>query len=210
MKKNGLFITLEGPDGAGKTSVLEILARRLEHSGTDFLKTREPGGIRISEKIREIILDNDHTEMEARTEALLYAAARRQHLIEKIIPALEAGKVVLCDRFIDSSIAYQGAARGIGTEEVRSINRFAIGDTMPDLTILLDVPAEEGIRRISEGRGHEVNRLDAEGLGFHRKVRSEYLRIAEREPERVVLVDATKNLEDTAEVAWAAIKSRMK
>ncbi|MCM3088908.1 dTMP kinase [Bhargavaea ginsengi] len=210
MKKNGLFITLEGPDGAGKTSVLEILARRLENSGIDFLKTREPGGIRISEKIREIILDNDHTEMEARTEALLYAAARRQHLIEKIIPALEAGKVVLCDRFIDSSIAYQGAARGIGTEEVRSINRFAIGDTMPDLTILLDVPAEEGIRRISEGRGHEVNRLDTEGLGFHNKVRSEYLRIAEREPERVVLVDATKNLEDTAEVAWTAIKSRMK
>ncbi|MET3576206.1 dTMP kinase [Bhargavaea ullalensis] len=209
MKKNGLFVTLEGPDGAGKTSVMEILAARLKETGKPFIQTREPGGIRISEMIREIILDQANTEMDARTEALLYAAARRQHLVQKIVPALQEGKIVLCDRFIDSSIAYQGAGRGIGTEEVREINRFAIGSTMPDLTILLDLSAEEGLARIARNKGREVNRLDSESLEFHRIVRAEYETIAETEPERVIRIDASGTLEETAEKAWASLKSRL-
>ncbi|WP_040224462.1 dTMP kinase [Bhargavaea cecembensis] len=209
MKKNGLFITLEGPDGAGKTSVMSILAARLEDSGVPHVVTREPGGVRISEMIREIILDPSHTEMDARTEALLYAAARRQHLVEVIEPAIRDGKAVLCDRFIDSSIAYQGAGRGIGTEEVRAINRFAIGKRMPDLTLLLDLPAEEGLARISRNKGREVNRLDTEELDFHRKVRSEYKVIAQEDPDRVIVIDATGTLEETAEKAWASVKSRL-
>src|SRR5699024_11771217 len=139
----GLFITFEGGEGAGKSTVIEKLATQLRNQGYEIVVTREPGGIRISEQIRHMILHPDHTEMEERTEALLYAAARRQHLIEKVIPALHSGKVVLCDRFIDSSLAYQGYARGIGIEEVLKINKFAINTYMPDLTLYLDIRSEE-------------------------------------------------------------------
>ena len=131
-----LFITFEGPEGAGKTSVLKIISERLQAENKNVLMTREPGGIEIAEKIREIILNQNHTMMHERTEALLYAAARAQHFYEKVLPALAAGKHVLCDRFIDSSFAYQGHARGIGIDEVLGINEFAIGDRMPDVTIL--------------------------------------------------------------------------
>ncbi|SIT93424.1 dTMP kinase [Edaphobacillus lindanitolerans] len=211
MKKSGLFVTLEGPDGAGKTSVMSRLESRLKEKGIRYTATREPGGIRISEMIREIILDPSNTEMDARTEALLYAAARRQHLVQVIEPALQEGRVVLCDRFIDSSIAYQGAGRGIGTEDVREINRFAIGNVMPELTLLLDLPAEEGLARIERNRdkGREVNRLDAESLAFHRTVQKEYAAIAENEPDRVIRIDASGTLEETAEKAWTALKSRL-
>ena len=211
MKKSGLFVTLEGPDGAGKTSVMSMLESRLKEKGIRYTATREPGGIRISEMIREIILDRSNTEMDARTEALLYAAARRQHLVQVIEPALQEGRVVLCDRFIDSSIAYQGAGRGIGTEDVREINRFAIGNVMPELTLLLDLPAEEGLARIERNRdkGREVNRLDAESLAFHRTVQKEYAAIAENEPDRVIRIDASGTLEETAEKAWTALKSRL-
>lgn len=130
MQKKGYFITSEGPEGAGKTTVMNLLGERLIDEGYEVVMTREPGGIMISEKIRDIILNNEHTMMESRTEALLYAAARRQHLVEKVLPALAAGKIVICDRFIDSSLAYQGFARGIGVEEIWAINKFAIGDTM--------------------------------------------------------------------------------
>lgn len=211
MKKSGLFVTLEGPDGAGKTSVMSMLESRLKEKGIRYTATREPGGIRISEMIREIILDPSNIEMDARTEALLYAAARRQHLVQVIEPALQEGRVVLCDRFIDSSIAYQGAGRGIGTEDVREINRFAIGNVMPELTLLLDLPAEEGLARIERNRdkGREVNRLDAESLAFHRTVQKEYAAIAENEPDRVIRIDASGTLEETAEKAWTALKSRL-
>ena len=126
MVQKGVFITFEGPEGAGKTTVIKELYKRMEEEGLKVILTREPGGIRIAEKIRAIILDNDHQEMDAKTEALLYAAARRQHLVEKVIPALQEGMIVLCDRFVDSSLAYQGHARGLGIDEVLSINEFAI------------------------------------------------------------------------------------
>lgn len=132
---SGYFITIEGGEGAGKSTVLESLTQHLTASGYDVLATREPGGIEIAEQIRRVILDPLNIKMEKRTEALLYAAARRQHLVEKVLPALENGKIVLCDRFIDSSLAYQGFARGIGMDEVFSINQFAIQDCMPDLTL---------------------------------------------------------------------------
>ncbi|MFQ9616091.1 MAG: dTMP kinase, partial [Clostridium butyricum] len=136
--KKGLFIVFEGGEGTGKTTAIESIYDWIQEKDLKCIKTREPGGIKISEEIRQVILDKDNTKMDGRTEALLYAAARRQHLVEKVIPALNEGYVVLCDRFIDSSLAYQGFARGLGIDEVMSINKFAIGEYMPDLSILFD------------------------------------------------------------------------
>ncbi len=157
-----LFITFEGPEGAGKTTIIKKIAERLAQENIDVLATREPGGIEIAEKIRTIILNPAHTAMDERTEALLYAAARSQHYFEKVRPALDAGKMVICDRFIDSSLAYQGYARGIGVDEVLSINEFAIGKKLPDLTILFDISPEVGLARIHAHGDREVNRLDVE------------------------------------------------
>ncbi|MEO4055578.1 dTMP kinase [Solibacillus sp. CAU 1738] len=200
-----LFITFEGPDGAGKTSVLKAIIERFEKQDVDFLATREPGGIRIAEKIREIILNPTHKEMDPHTEALLYASARSQHFYEKVIPALDAGKHVLCDRFIDSSLAYQGYARGLGMEEVLSINEFAIGKRMPDLTILFDLPPAVGLARIQASRANEVNRLDEEGLAFHKLVYEGYLEVVKRYPERIRIVDASKSMEEVIEDVWTII-----
>lgn len=191
----GLFITTEGPDGAGKTTILQMLGESLECFGYNVLLTREPGGIRISEQIREVILNTENTEMDSRTEALLYAAARRQHLVEKVIPALEEGKIVLCDRFIDSSLAYQGYARGLGIDEVYGINQFAIGDVMPDLTFYFDIDPVAGLQRINSSKNREVNRLDLEGLKFHEKVREGYLKIIDRWKERFFIIDASQEIE---------------
>ena len=170
----GLFITIEGPEGSGKTTVAKEITSYLQQQGYPVLYTREPGGVAIAEKIRDIILDVDHTTLDARCEALLYAASRRQHLVEKIEPALKEGKIILCDRFIDSSLAYQGYARGIGIDEVYAINLFAIHHRMPDLTILLDLDPQEGLKRIQATRLKEVNRLDLETLAFHQKVHEGY------------------------------------
>lgn len=170
----GHFITLEGGEGAGKTSIIPFIRTELERRGYDVLITREPGGIQISEQIRNIILEPDNTSMDARTEVLLYAAARRQHLVEKVIPALEKGQVVLCDRFIDSSLAYQGHARGVGIEEVLLINDFAIQNCMPTLTLFLDISPEEGLKRIIANKDREMNRLDLEAITFHEKVYEGY------------------------------------
>ncbi|RFU62624.1 dTMP kinase [Peribacillus glennii] len=191
----GLFITTEGPDGAGKTTIMKMLGESLEGLGHKVLLTREPGGIPISEQIREVILNTENTVMDSRTEALLYAAARRQHLVEKVIPALEEGTTVLCDRFIDSSLAYQGYARGLGIDEVYGINRFAIGDVMPDLTFYFDIEPLEGLKRINAGENREVNRLDLEGLRFHEKVREGYLQIIDRWKERFYIIDASQEIE---------------
>ena len=136
----GYFFSLEGCEGAGKSTVLKLLADTLKQKGFRVVTTREPGGIEIAEQIRNVILDRNNVKMDEKTEALLYAAARRQHLVEKIIPELDKGSIVLCDRFVDSSLTYQGYARGIGINEVLTINKFAIEDYMPDLTIYLDVP----------------------------------------------------------------------
>lgn len=207
--RKGLFITFEGPEGAGKTTVIAEIDKRLENIGMETVLTREPGGIRISEKIRSIILDNAHQEMDGRTEALLYAAARRQHLVEKIIPALEAGKVVLCDRFVDSSLAYQGHARGLGMDEVMSINVFAIEDMMPDLTIFFDITPEEGLRRIEANAGREQNRLDNETLQFHQNVYEGYEIVQKRYANRIVRTDASKPLSEVTENVWKLISSRL-
>ncbi|MBY0120280.1 dTMP kinase [Paenibacillus sp. FSL R5-0623] len=196
MQGRGKFITLEGGEGSGKTTMIGRIGSYFEERGIPYVVTREPGGIEIAEKIRSIILDPLHTAMDARTEALLYAAARSQHLAEKVEPALRAGKAVICDRFVDSSLVYQGYARGLGIENVWAINRFAIGDLMPDVTLYLDIEPEVGLGRIDAHDGREVNRLDLENLEFHRKVREGYFLLKEQFPERIRVIDASMKQED--------------
>lgn len=203
------FITFEGPEGAGKTTILKIIVEKCEKEGIEIVSTREPGGSKIAEKIRHVILDPEHTEMDARTEALLYAAARSQHFVEKIQPALDSGKNVFCDRFIDSSLAYQGVGRGLGIEEVYSINVFAIGDQMPDHTILFDLDPEIGLARINAHKDREINRLDVESLEFHRSVRAAYLKLAEKYPERIHVIDAAKNVDEVVNDVWAILQTSM-
>ena len=198
MKKR-LFIAFEGGEGAGKSTILDKIYDWMKDENIPCIKTREPGGIKISEQIRSVILDNNNTEMDERTEALLYAAARRQHLVEKIIPALNEGKVVLCDRFIDSSLAYQGYARGIGMDEILEINKFAIGEYMPNLSIFFDLDPSEGLKRINKDNNREVNRLDNEKLDFHNKVREGYYKILEKDKDRIVNIDASKSIDKVYE-----------
>jgi dTMP kinase len=201
----GIFITFEGPEGAGKTTIISLLAERFKNT----LQTREPGGIDIAEQIRKVILAKENTSMDARTEALLYAAARRQHLIEKVKPALAEGKMVLCDRFVDSSLAYQGYARGLGIEEVLGINQFAIDDMMPVLTLYFDIDPEAGLMRISKNQGREVNRLDLESLEFHQKVREGYQLLLERFPERMIKIDAARSIDEVLRDAVRIIKKHV-
>ena len=184
----GLFLTFEGCDGCGKTTVLNRVSVLLKEKGIPFLLTREPGGSKIAEEIRNVILDKKNTEMDPRCEALLYAASRRQHLVEIVLPALEKGIHVLSDRYLDSSLAYQGYARGIGMEEVYSINLFAIDGMLPDLTFFLDLPPEEGLARIRKNETREVNRLDLEKENFHKKVYEGYKILLENYPERIVRI----------------------
>lgn len=194
-----MVISLEGGEGSGKSTVLGHLEAYFAQRGLETLFTREPGGVRIAEAIREIILCVDHTEMDSRTEALLYASARRQHLAEKVMPAIASGKWVVFDRFVDSSMVYQGYVRGIGIDEVYELNRFATEDFLPDLTLYLDVEPEIGLSRVMDTSGREVNRLDLEGLAFHTKVREGYHILMERFPERIVKVDANQSLEQVLE-----------
>lgn len=208
---SGLFITIEGPDGAGKSSVVKKLVTAIqETTSTPLVITREPGGSDIAERIRDILLDPIHTNMDDRTEALLLAAGRRQHVIEKIKPALERGDIVLCDRFVDSSIAYQGQARGIGIEEVKAINEFAIEGLRPDLTIYLDVDAEVGLNRIKDSKSNRTqDRLELEEVAFHEEVRKGYLALIKAEPERFVTVDASRSEEEVFERVWEIVKKKV-
>ena len=205
------LITLEGVEGSGKSTLIQYLKEFIEGIGKKVIVTREPGGIEISEQIRSVILDTENTKMDGRTEALLYAAARRQHLVERIIPALKEGNVVLCDRFIDSSLAYQGYARGLGIDEVLSINEFAIGSFMPNLTLYLDLDPQIGLSRIRKNKGREVNRLDLEEISFHLKVRDGYEEVIKRFPDRIVRVDANQELDkvlsDTKQILLEKLKS---
>ena len=207
----GLFITFEGNDGSGKSSAIQAVYEELVKQGYDVILTREPGGSKIAEKIRTIILDTDNLGMDSKTEALLYAASRREHLVKKIIPALESGKIVLSDRYIDSSLVYQGIARGIGVKEVYDLNQFAIGDYLPDLTIMLAVHPEIGMERIKNNR-HEFDRLELEKLDFHNKVYNGYIEVAKTYPNRIVMIDGEKAkdevLEQTKKVVMEFIKSR--
>lgn len=203
------FITFEGPEGSGKTTVIERI-RTLLSDSYEVVKTREPGGIPISEKIRDVLLTKGH-EMDGRTEALLFAASRRQHLVERVIPALETGKIVLCDRFVDSSLAYQGIARGIGFDDIMAINKFAIETHMPDLTIYLKLAPETGLERIRDN-ARENNRLDEETIDFHKKVVLGYNELSELYPNRIKVVDAAQSIDsvvsDTLNIINNYIQSR--
>lgn len=209
---SGTFISFEGPDGAGKTSALAAITAEIQPVLGDRLTiTREPGGNPISESIRAIILDRANTAMDYRTEALLYAAARRQHLAETVLPALAADQLVLCDRYVDSSIAYQGAGRQIGEQAVAQMNDFATDGLLPELTIYFDVPAEVGLRRIQAHRqADQVDRLDVEQTAFHDRVRAAYLRLQQAHPERIKLIDATQAPEQVVAEALTLIKQTAK
>ncbi len=201
----GKFVTIEGPDGSGKTSVITLLKEKLLLTEIEAIFTREPGGSPIAEQIRKIILDINNTAMDARTEALLYAASRRQHLVETIIPAVKAGRLVISDRFVHSSLAYQGMGREIGMEEIWQINQFAIQDRMPDLTLLIDVPAEIGIQRIEAAKGErQYDRLDREKLEFHHKVRQTYLDLASNN-DKIIIIDGTKSVAEVSEACFAIL-----
>ena len=204
-----MFITLEGPEGSGKTTAVETAVRKLSEMGYQIVRTREPGGTPISEQIRNVILDKANTAMDGRTEALLYAAARRQHLVEKVWPAIKEGKIVICDRYLDSSLAYQGGARGLGVDNILNINLFATENTWPDLTLLFDLDPKIGLERISKNANREVNRLDLEKIDFHNKVRNTFLELAKRYPDRFIIIDASKTQEEVAEATLDAILSRL-
>ena len=204
----GIFSTFEGNDGCGKTTVSRRIYDILKQQGYPVIYTREPGGISIAEQIREIILNPDNTAMDARTEALLYAASRRQHLIEKILPALADGKIVLCDRFIDSSLAYQGVGRGLGIEEVLHMNGFAVEDHMPDATVFLDVSFETGMKRV-QLRGNK-DRLDNEAKEFHLLVAKGYEEVKRRFADRIYCVDANDALDDVIAHTYETIMEILK
>jgi dTMP kinase len=204
------FITLEGVEGSGKSTIINFIRDSLETSGRKVVVTREPGGIDIAEQIRSVILDKNNTKMEGRTEALLYAAARRQHLVEKVIPSLNEGNIVLCDRFVDSSLAYQGYARGLGISEVFSINKFAIGDLMPDLTLYLDLDPKIGLSRIAKNKEREINRLDLEEINFHVSVREGYEEVMKMFPERMIRIDANQEVEEVMADINEVLAARLK
>jgi dTMP kinase len=206
--KKGCFITFEGPDGSGKTTVSSYVVKTLIELGYDVVHTREPGGVDIAEQIRRVILDPKNTKMDVKTEVLLYAASRRQHLIEKILPALEADKIVICDRFVDSSLAYQGVARGVGFDEVYTVNRFAIDDHLPELTIYLDLSAQTGLDRIAKRQ--YLDRLDQEKVSFHEKVVEGYQEVLRHFKQRIVVIDANQEITTVQKEALQAVLKKVK
>lgn len=204
----GKLITIEGLDGAGKTTVIKNVLKRLaNHSELEFVYTREPGGNQIAEQIREVILNQKNSNMDAVTETLLYAAARRQHLIEDIKPMLEQGKVVICDRFVDSSIAYQGVGRGVGYDKVKQINDLITDEIKPDLTLYFEIEPEIGLKRISDHRIDEVNRLDKEEVKFYKKVAQGYRQLIKNDPERFEIINADQSISDTEDDVIVALLS---
>ncbi len=190
----GIFITFEGIEGCGKSTQVERLRSYLVESGREVVVTREPGGCLIGEKVRDILLNPENRGMTALTELLLYEASRAQHVADVIRPALDEGKTVISDRFYDASTAYQGHARGIGADKVEELNLFATAGLRPDLTIVLDLPASEGLRRL----GRDLDRIESEALDFHEKVRKGYIEIARSDPARVKVVDSSGTIETTA------------
>lgn len=207
----GLFITVEGPDGSGKTTLVSELSKCLsEKIKIPLVTTREPGGSDVAEKIRELVLDAEYVEMDNRTEALLYAASRRQHIVEKIKPALERGEVVLCDRFVDSSIAYQGAGREIGVEEVATLNQFATENLTPDLTLYLDVDAQTGLNRIAHKDSNRLkDRLELEEITFHNRVQAAYQTLLKDNPDRMHRIDAAQTPEKVFMDSWKVIQDTL-
>ena len=195
MKMKG-FITFEGGECSGKTTVINAICKVLEEKNIKYITTREPGGIRIAEEIRNIILDVKNTDMTSECEALLYAASRMQHLTQKVIPAINEHKIVLCDRFLDSSLAYQGYARGLGMDKVLNVNSFAL-DYLPDLTIFIDVTPDVALKRMNnEDRDGKCDRLDQENKKFHEMVYEGYHKVLKMYPNRIVKVDGNKPLDE--------------
>lgn len=192
--EKGIFISFEGNDGSGKSTTVRGVYDELVKRGYDVIVTREPGGSKIAEKIRSLILDNDNVGMDARTESLLYAASRREHVVKVIKPSLEQKKIVLCDRYIDSSLAYQGYARGIGIDEVYEMNMYATEGLLPDLTIFVVADPEIGIQRIKKN-ARELDRLEHEDIKFHKDVYQGYLKTVEKFPERIKKVNGEQQLE---------------
>ena len=205
----GLFITFEGCEGSGKSTIAKMLKEELENANIPCLFTREPGGTPISEKIRNIILDKENTSLDDRSEALLFAASRRQHLVEKVWPALKENKIVLCDRYIDSSLAYQGGGKHLGVDEVLHVNLFATENTLPDLTILFDLEPSIGLERINKNKNREVNRLDLESLKFYDDVRNTFLELSKKYKDRYVVIDASKSLDEVVETTYKIIKEKL-
>lgn len=203
-----MFLTLEGPEGSGKTSQARLLVQYLRAEGYEVILTREPGGTPIGDQIRAVLHDPDNTAMVPRAEFLLYSASRAQLVQEVIRPALAEGKLVVCDRYYDSSLAYQGYGRGLELATLQQVTHFAIGDLVPDLTMCLDVAPEEGLQRRLLG-GEEWNRLDREALEFHRRVRAGYLELAASEPSRWVVVDAGRSVEEVQAEIRMLVRQRL-
>ena len=204
-----MFVTIEGPEGSGKSSVTKEVVKLLESDGEIVVLTREPGGTPIAEEIRNVILDKKNTAMDPMTEALLYAASRRQHLVEKVWPLSKEGIIVISDRFLDSSLAYQGGARGLGIDHILSLNQYATDGFYPDLTLLFDIDPRIGMQRIAANNNREVNRLDLEKIDFHDNVRKTFLELAERFKDRFVVLDASKPFDQVVQDAYHAIKDRL-
>ena len=204
---SGLFITMEGTDGAGKTTQIKLLEKYLTDKGFKVVCTREPGGAPISEKIREIIIDKNNSEMTDMTEALLYAAARAQHVEEVIMPALKEGDVVISDRFIDSSVVYQGFARSMGERLIKNINKYAVGDLEPDITFLLKLKPEDGLAR--KRAQAELDRLEAEKFSFHQRVYDGYVRLSKRCKSRIKVIDALKTVDEIHNEITEGVNSLM-
>ena len=203
----GIFISLEGIEGTGKTTQSRLLSEVLIEKGYEVILTHEPGGTAIGDRIREILLHVNHGAMSYMTELLLYNAARAQHISEKILPAIKAGKIVITDRFIDSTVAYQGYGRGIDIQLIKSINNIATEGVKPDLTIIFDLDVETGMKR---NRGiNKIDRLELEDIEFHRKVRDGYLKIANEEPQRIKVIDASTSIEDVRAKVWEIISWRL-
>jgi dTMP kinase len=204
----GLFVAVEGPEGAGKSTLVRSLADRLRNAGFEPVATREPGGTALGEAIRGLLLAEEARAMLPATEALLYAAARAQHVGELIRPALARGAVVVCDRFVDSSLAYQAGGRGLPLDDVRAAQRLALGGLEPDLRVLLDLPVDEGLAR-RFGSPEAPNRLDLESVSFHRRVRSAYHDLVRSAPAAWVVIDAGRPPAAVAEDAWQAVLARL-
>lgn len=204
--KEGLFITFEGIDGCGKTTQIELLSRKLEDRNLGYLIVREPGGTRIGEKIRNILLDNGNIDMEAKTELLLYSASRYQLSKQRLLPELKTGKVVICDRFYDSTTAYQGYGRGLDIDFIESLNKFATDNLVPDLTIFLDISLEERNRRIGENK---LDRLENEENTFHEKVRNGFFKLSEKNKERFIKLDGTEKIERISQKIWNKIERKI-
>jgi dTMP kinase len=204
-----LFVTFEGPEGSGKTTQMRLLAEWLAGQGYDVLSTREPGGTRIGDQIRRVLLDPSHTEMDARAEILLFSAARAQLVHQLILPHLEHDGIVLCDRYADSTLAYQGYGLGLDLDMLRAITRFATSALKPDLTFYLDLPVEDGLRRKAAGSQVEWNRMERKTLEYHRRVQQGFLEMARAEPARWVIVDAAQEVESIQEVIRAVVGRKL-